>query len=121
MRSAARSVIRQSPPTSRADRRERLETGRNHAYRGIDAAIGLTNPECVLLFLRRSPWTEANRSNFDLDGLDPRPGDFDGHVGRIELILNETATDAIAQAFELPRDRNGDGDAADPNVVATRR
>jgi len=49
--------------------------------------------------------------DFDVEGLKPRPGDADGHVGKVTIAnsgseLHEDVTDAD---FGLPRDLNGDG------------
>jgi Tfp pilus assembly protein PilV len=55
---------------------------------------------------------------FDVPGLTPVQGG--GRVGRIQVITNETATDAaLGVELGLPRDLNGDGDAADVDVSAS--
>jgi hypothetical protein len=59
--------------------------------------------------------------HFDIRGLSARSSDADGHVGRLSFLRDETATDSVAGRFGLPRDLNGDGDAADINVSASYR
>jgi type II secretory pathway pseudopilin PulG len=92
--------------------------------------LAILGAESVLEDLRRGEFrTLASRygpsgspgPDFDLVGLNPRSTDPDGHVGRISFLLDETASDPIAAAFELPRDLNGDGDALDVHVAADYR
>lgn len=59
----------------------------------------------------------APGASFDVPGLQPRPGDPDGRVGRIEFpaIAGELREDADDRDLGMPRDLNGDGaeDGAD--------
>ncbi|HPF13266.1 MAG: hypothetical protein H6829_13205 [Planctomycetes bacterium] len=57
-------------------------------------------------------------ATFDIPGLNPwkdAPA-----IGSIEVITDETATDALLGVdLGMPRDLNGDGDAADTSVMGT--
>jgi type II secretory pathway component PulJ len=89
--------------------------------------LAVLGAESILEDLRRADFRElvaeygGSKRHFDLVGLSPQSGDADGRVGRILFVLDETATDSVAQAFELPRDLNGDGDALDASVKADYR
>ena len=57
---------------------------------------------------------------FQVPGLTPQIGET--RVGKIEIITNETKTDAeLGAAMSMPRDLNGDGDALDTNVTGDAR
>jgi type II secretory pathway pseudopilin PulG len=92
--------------------------------------IAVAGAESMLEELRRSDFASLTEAfgecgtkgpHFDLVGLNRRPEDADGHVGRITFLVDETATDPIAQTFGLPRDLNGDGDACDCAVLSGYR
>jgi type II secretory pathway pseudopilin PulG len=92
--------------------------------------IAVAGAESILEDLRRSDFREilddfgpsgTPGPGFDLVGLNALADDVDGHVGHISFILDETAVDSVAAAFELPRDLNGDGDSCDSNVSAGYR
>jgi len=89
--------------------------------------LAVLGAESILEDLRRTDFNQlvathaGSEQHFDLTGLSAREGDGDGHVGRIFFVLDETANDSVAKAFELPRDLNGDGDALDKNVAADYR
>lgn len=55
--------------------------------------------------------------SFDVEGLDPIGAA--GRVGSIEIVTDETLSDAaLGVELGLPRDLNGDLDATDANVTA---
>lgn len=59
-------------------------------------------------------------NTFDVPELTPQSGE--AHVGSIRVITDETANDtALKLELGLPRDLNGDGDAADSDVSASAR
>jgi hypothetical protein len=59
-------------------------------------------------------------TTFDVPELTPRAGET--HVGSIQVVRDETATDAVIGVdLGLPRDLNGDGDAGDLGVGSAAR
>jgi len=51
--------------------------------------------------------------NFEVEGLNVRPGDYDGMAGRIVFPARETVVDA---ELGMPRDLNGDGFVTDHDI-----
>lgn len=83
---------------------------------GVDSSLGWAN------YVRAAftPGTGEIGVTFAVAGLVPLEGA--ATVGTIEVVLDETSTDAtVGAALGLPRDLNGDGDAADASVGADAR
>lgn len=83
---------------------------------GVDSSLGWAN------YVRAAfaPGTGEIGSTFAVAGLVPIDGATT--VGTITVVLDETASDeSVGAALGLPRDLNGDGDAADAAIGADAR
>ncbi len=80
------------------------------------SAIAATDPSTWVQTLIDAYGANGTVGNeFDVLGLTPVDGA--NSVGRIELITDETLTDAeLGTVMGMPRDLNGDGDATDTDV-----
>ncbi|KPJ62336.1 MAG: hypothetical protein AMS15_04290 [Planctomycetes bacterium DG_23] len=104
-----------------------------NAVRGIIESMRMYDTDCIYAYYNSDPGDDPNGygtapgNGFSVKGLDPQAGDDDGFVGKIEfpevlfggrMVLSEIVAEA---ELGMPRDLNGDNDAADVDVSGDYR